>query len=230
MTQVENPVDAAIRKAQEMAAKAASPTQIDVVPVQAQQGVTTYAPVKAPSLMGLTQGAMSSDGFLKVKEFGLLLLGKPNLVESITVAMVPSRDILPYTGIRYKVGQTVVYKKSYDGVTCNEGGPWAEAVAEAQRIEPGVRTYEGADLAMRLLEDAKDAKGAVVAEAGLVIGHSTSVTNRGLLAEFIKEAMKQEAMDDELEVQVGYVPKTNKAGQTWGLVTFKILKNLSRDV
>ena len=76
---------------------------------------------------------------------------------------------------------------------------------------------------MRLLEDAKDMKGAVVAEAGQTLGHSTSITNKAEVAAFLKEAMDAGIENDELEVEVSYKPRINKAGNTWGVLTFKIL-------
>ena len=223
-----NPVDAAIAaakaKADESTANASD--VIDMVPstiVNQQAGsVSTYVAPSAPSLMDLTQGAMSVDEYLKVKEFGLLIGSKPNLIESMRVA-IDTTEMQGFTGVRYSVGGNVQYLKTYDNINCASGGTWAAAVQKAQMADPTCRPYTGADFAATLLEDAKDAKGAVVAEAGVRVGHSTSITNKAAMGDFIKKINEAGLMGSVVEAKLGYKPMTNKNGNTWGIITFELL-------
>ena len=226
--QAVNPVDLAIQQAKEQAANSAanpaSQPAIDMVPVNAGQagGVAVYSAPSAPSLMDLTQGAMSVDGYLKVKEFGLLVDSKPNLVEKMRVA-IDTTEMNAFTGVRFSIGNNVQYLKTYDGVNCSSGGTWTAALQRAQMADPACRPYTGADIAVTLLEDAKDAKGAVVAETGVRLGHSTSITNKAAVGDFIKEITKQGLMGSVVEAELSFKPMTNKNGQSWGIITFNLI-------
>lgn len=216
-----NPIDAAIAAAEKAQADSTPATnQVDLVPTTGQGGVATYSAPKAPSVDDLMTGSMNVDGYLKVKENTLLIDNKPNLIETIKVK-IDMKELMPFTGIKY--GNPVVYQKTYDGITAASGGSWADALAKAQRIDPQVRPYMGADLQMELTEDAKDVKGAKVADAGLRLGHSTSTTNRNELASFLKTVKEAGYMNESVEVEIGFKRMTNKNGQSWGLLTFKLL-------
>jgi len=217
-----NPVDAAIQAAEQQAKQA--PAQTASVPAVSQApqqtAVAAYTPVKPPSLADLSSGSMNVDDFLKVNENGLKIGAKVNLIEKIKVK-IDLTEVVPFNGIRY--GNPPTYAKSYDGVTCASGGTWNEAVAKANLVDPKARPYNGADISMALLEDAKDIKGVVVAEAGLRLGHSTSITNRAEIASFLKEVDKAGLTGGVVEAEVSYKPMTNKNSQTWGIITIALL-------
>lgn len=220
----ENSVDFAIRQAKEKAAQA--PAQgadvTDLVPQnnQAPGAVQSYAPAKAPTLMDLTLGSMNVDGYLKVKEHGLLIDSKPNLVEKIKVS-IDMNEVFPFVGVRF--GNPVQYLKTYDNVNCASGGTWSAALAKAQLADPNCRPYTGADICMTLLEDAKDLKGVVVSETGVRLGHSTSITNKPAFGDFIKQVDAAGLMGQVVEAEITFKAMTNKNGQTWGILIFTLL-------
>ena len=221
-----NPVDAAIAAANAKAEATPdqAPIEMTQLPATASGGssVAAYVPVQAPSLDTLSQGSMNVDNWLKVKEFGLLVDNKTDLIEKIKVRIdFGANEVQPFTGIRF--GNPVQYLKTYDGVACATGGTWNEAVRRANAVDPGARPYMGAGIQMSLLEDAKSAKGATVAEAGVRLGHSTSITNRNTLAEFIQEVKKAGLINQAVEAEIGFKKMTNSKGQSWGILTFTLL-------
>lgn len=214
-------IDEAIRQAQSQNTNAAPASkELEVVNTGSSNGVANYAPAKAPSLDDLGAGAMNVDGYLKVKEFGLLIDAKPNLLDSVNVT-IDMNEMQAFTGLRY--GDPVTYVKTYDGVTAASGGTWNEALERARRVKPDVRPYMGADIQMTLTEDAKDAKGAIVATAGTRLGHSTSVTNRAEVAAFIKAVKDKGYAGQTVQAKLGFKPMSNPKGQKWGIVTFELI-------
>lgn len=215
-----NSVDQAIAEANKIAAaSAAAPSTAVAIQQPAAQTVAAYIPTKAPTLDDLQAGAMNVDGYLKVKEFGLLVDAKPNLLESVKVS-IDLTEVMAFTGVRF--GNPPIYMKTYDAVTCASGGTWAEALSKANRVDATARPYMGADIPMTLLEDAKDAKGAIVAPAGMRLGHSTSITNRAALAAFLKDVEKAGLKGQTVEATIGFKKGINQKGQTWGLLTFAL--------
>jgi len=221
-----NPIDAAIAEAEKQAQQtpAASNQIVDVqsTGTNPQTGVQSYSTPQALTLDDLEQGAMSVDDWLKVKEFGLLIGSKPDLIETIKVSIdVGGGEMTPFQGIRY--GEPPVYLKTYDNVNAVSGGSWEAAKNKAQLIDPTTQPYLGCDIQMTLLEDAVSAKGVVVAEKGLRLGHSTSITNRNAIADFLKACGKANLKDNKVEVLIGFQAKRNKNNQGWGIITLDLI-------
>lgn len=225
-TEEENPVDKAMREAEAQAAQAdeqtAQPgTEIQAVQTGQHGQVQTYAPAAPPSLDSLSQGSMNVDSWLKVNEFGLTVDNKDDLIDSVKV-VIDFAEVSPFEGVRF--GNPPTYLKTYDGQTCSTGGTWTEALQKAQSMDSKCRPYKGADVPMTLLEDAKEAKeGKVIAEAGVRLGHSTSITNRAAFSDFYEEAKKQGLENGAVEVEITQKKMTNSNGQKWGILIFKLL-------
>ena len=224
-----NPVDAAIaaanQKAQEQTATQPAAAQtIDMVPATTNQSAnapTQYVQPQTMSLDDLENSGMSVDDWLKVKEHGLLLGSKAtDLIKTIKVR-INDDEITPFTGLR--VGNPPTYFKTYDQATEARGGSWAEAKRKAALINPAASEYIGADIQMTLIEDIKNSDGAVLAEAGTRLGHSTSVTNKAELVDFLKSRTKAGLKGQDVLVEVGFKRRTNTAGNVWGTLTFKLL-------
>lgn len=219
-----NAVDQAIAAAKEAAAKTPTGTTVDLVASTSSNGVQSYAPVQAPSLDMMASGPSSVDAYLKVKFDGLKIGDKPGLIDSIRVAidMSPSAgEMVAANAVKY--GDPAVYLKSYDGINCTTGGTWAEAIQKAKLIDPKANPYMSCDIAMTLIEDAKDLKGQVASPAGTRLGHSTSTTNRANAAELIR-AVKEAGLSDEVvEVIVTAQQRTNPKGQEWGVLKFQLV-------
>src|SRR5713101_357334 len=91
------------------------------VPPPAANGVVPYVPGKRMTLDDVENGAMSVDGYFKVKAEGLKVGDKPGLFETCQVAIV-----LPEVAVclAVKYGNPAIYEKSYDGVRTAKGGRW----------------------------------------------------------------------------------------------------------
>lgn len=221
-----NPVDQAIAAAKAQASQTVDvqPTNAVVVAQQSSTAVaTTYKPA-APSLESVAAGTQNVDGYLKVKEVGLRINDKPNIVESIKVAINMDPDmgeVVAFEGVRFS--NPPQYLKTYDGVTAVTGGTWNEALERARLVDKNVKPYAGVDFAMELIEDVKDMKGVLVAEAGTRLGHSTSITNRANWSTFYKEVKAANLLGEVVEAEITSETRTNSNGQTWGVLKFKLL-------
>ena len=209
-----NPVEKALA-----AAKAAN-TELAAAAPQASTAVQAYLAGQRFTTDDLSGSGHSIDAFVSIDKNGLMMKGKDGLIESIVVAIDTIKGIQIFEGVRF--GDPVQYMKTYDGVRCETGGSWAAALQRAQAADPKCRPYQGGDLAMEVIEEAKNVKGAVVAEAGTTLGLSTSVTARDNLKSFIN-AYKEAGLDGKtVLVRLGYEPRTNARG-AWGLPTFELL-------
>lgn len=212
-------IDDAINQAKAQAAQTAeASTAVATTVQQPQTQVATYqaSPV---SLDDLTTGSMAVDDWLKVKEFGLFTGSKDTIFKEVKVAINMS-EVLPTEVI--KAGNPANYFHTVDRVTCREGGTWAEAIAKARQIDPMARPYLSADIPMTVLEDVKVGD-EVIVEAGTVLGHSTSTTNRQNLAAFLKE-VKEKGLDEEtVEVKITAQKRVNQKGNVWGVLQFELL-------
>lgn len=234
MTAIAGNVNAAIEAAKAAAANLA-PSQA-VVPAAAAPGAGQYAapaaytaPAAPMSMDDLMVGSMSVDLWLKVKEFGLIVGAgnPPELLREIVVGLDMS-EVIPNYSIKY--GNPAVYKKTFDRVTCATGGSWAEAVAQAQRVDPKARDYRSADLPFVALEDIKGPSGAVLAEAGKRIGHTLSTTNWREFELFYRDLAQKGLTKSVVKVKLGFLPRSNAGGNKWGVVTFQLLEVLSAPV
>lgn len=218
-----NAIDAAIKKAQELNQNAAS------VPAVSEEtsgnSVAHYsAPAKMKTMDDLGSAGFDVDTFLEAKsEDGFKVKGKNGLFDSIRVAIdaTDGKGIQVFEGIRY--GNPAVYKKTFDGYKEAQGGLWSDAVKQAQRVDPAVRTYEGADLTMVALEEVKNAKGEVIVSVGDRIGHSTAVTTKANLKALTDAISAAGLRGKNVEVIVKHDKRTNKNGQSWGVPLFELV-------
>lgn len=221
-----NPVDAAIAAADKQAQQISQAKDVSTSVALSEQPngtVQVYQPAKAPTVDDLTSGTMVVDAFLKVGPDGLRIDNKNDLIESVVVK-IDTREsigITAFNGVRF--GNPAQYLKTYDGVTCTSGGTWIEAQNRARMVDPAITPYMGADLCMTLAEDAVNMRGAVVSKAGIVLGHSTSITNRKNLTEFIKKLDAQGLRGEVVLVRITSQDRTNPAGNRWGVLKFELL-------
>lgn len=218
-----NVVNDAIAKAKAAAAEQA-PIEMAKVPATSHGNgaVATYAAPAAPTLDTLVNSGANVDEWLKAGEEGFKIGLKPGLVEKFKVFM-SLKDINIFWGVRYS--NPAVYKKSFDHVTCVEGGTWEAAVAQARAADPQCRgEYVGATLSMTISEDVVNQAGTVVLEKGKRLGHTTSVTGGKTVSGLITDARKAGISEDTLmEVEVFYIQKTKPNVKPWGVLGFTIL-------
>lgn len=220
-----DPVAAAMAKA--AAAAAALPqtqTQLPVtVSVSNVPAVAPAAPV-ALSMESMAQGSMSVDNWFKVKEDGLKIGDMAGLLDSVTAVIdmtAGSGFILKY-GV--KNGNPAQYAYTVDLANANGGGSWAAAMQRVQALDPSkpVAPYRCVDLPFELIEDVV-VKTVTVAKAGDMIGYTTSTTNWKNWEEFYKDVSKAGLMGQKVVVNLTAQPRTNKAGNAWGVLKMELV-------
>jgi hypothetical protein len=220
-------VNAAIAAAKAAAAQTvatpAAATGSNVVPLNAGSTAVATPGVKAKnySLDDISTGSMNVDEYLKVKEFGLLIGNSTKLIQSITVEI----DMTEVAVCEVcKAGNPAQYVKTFNGVDCTTGGTWPAAVERMQRIDPKARPYKSADIPMTLVDNAVAVDNSVILEAGKRIGHSLSTTNRGNFQTLLKEIADAGQTNGVVQVKITAEPKSNKNGNTWGVLAFQLLE------
>ena len=226
-TPAPNSVDAVIAAAKAAAAakKQTAGTEVATTATSAGGAVSTNVAPRTMTLDDLSGSSMNVDSFLKVNEHGLEIKAKDKpvsgLIESVLVSIDIAKDVQVFEGIKY--GNPAVYAKTYDGARAVNGGTWSDAVKKAQMADPGASTYTGADITMKLVDDAKDLKGVVAASKGTVLGHSTSTTNKVNFKKFIDEVTAGNLRDSIVLARVTNEKRSNKSGNVWGVLAFELI-------
>lgn len=214
-----NSIDAAIAQAQAQANQ--TPANVPAT-IDNQPGTAVGQTRPKMGLDDFMTGAMSVDTFLKVKDSGLRIGDNRTALETVRVSIDMSNDVDPCEAIKF--GNPATYYKTFDYVTtANQGFSWEQAIAKARQVDPNARPYKSADIQMTVLEDIELDKDKTTIEAGTRLGHSLSTTNRANFQSFLKELGARGLMNETVEVEVGYQVRTNKAGNEWGVLTFKLL-------
>lgn len=213
-----NAIDQMIANAENRSTEVATTTQ---QPTQLQ----TYQPQqsRAPSLDDLSTSSIIVDGYLKVKEFGLVVSdGKKEVLISNLLVNIDQKEVVATTVI--KMGNPATYYKTFNGITCADGATtWAEAIERGARFNPPATPYASADIPMTLLEDVKANDGSIIYEKGQRLGYSLSTTNKAAFAKYRQQLGGLDLLNDVVETRLGYEKRTNKANNTWGIVTFEAL-------
>lgn len=218
--------------AQVAAAPGAASTSTDVAVASQQGGAVGMPAVPATpmTMESLMSGSINVDLWLKVKEFGLLIGDKSDLVPELKVVMDMTEGKGFVVKKSIKAGNPVQYWSTYDGVGCDKGGSWTEACAKARAIDPKASEYRSVDVPMVLLEAVTNVKGDVtLAEAGKTLGYSTSTTNWREWESFYKEVVHAGLLGKQVEVTVGFKPMQNKANNKWGVMTWALVGEATQE-
>jgi len=215
-----NPVDAAIAKAEAQAAANAPsnlPQQGQVVDMVPANG--TYS-APAPVSLGDLKKGMNVDSFLKLSFYGMAIGNPEPLFQGPIKAKIDMAEFQAFEGLVY--GKPPVYIKTFDRITEENGGSWADAMNKARRADPSARSYTGVNISATLLENVA-ADGKTIAEAGLRIGYSTPQSARANMSKFVEEVTKLGLINSCVDVLIGYEKRTNKDGQKWGGITLELI-------
>lgn len=185
------------------------------------------APAPAPrqaSLDDFEQG-MNVRNWLKVKDTGLYINKNPGLVAEVIVSIDLS-EVSVTQAVNY--GNPAVYHRTRDGVTCEDGLPWAEALAKARMVggPAKARPYPSAAIPMVLLENAMNVlkPGEVVLEAGETLGYSTPATAKGSVKDLMTQAARLGLKEGgPMRVKITSKASSNAAGNTYGVIQFEVL-------
>lgn len=219
-----NTIDAAIQQAQQAAAGVSREANANMgLPATTTVGGTAVgAPLQKGPPLGfddLSQGTLNVVGWLKVNEYGITVGGDKTLFEELEVA-IPLNEIAYCYQVRF--GNPAQYRKTFDRITeSRTGQSWAEAVAQAQRLDPKAYEYRSADVPFYALKDivAKDKK--VLVKAGEAVGHTLAVTGWKSFATFIKN-LQSNGIDINsaiVKVKLGFQAMKNDKGE-WGVLTY----------
>jgi hypothetical protein len=219
-----DPIQAAIEQAKK-AAEAA-------VLAQAQQSaVTVAAPAPAaPAMPGrrltmddFSGASMAVDSWLGVNEHGLLLGPNKALYTEPLKVRINLPDVAAHECVKF--GNPPTYLKTYDGVTCASGGTWAQALDRARKADPNSRSYPSADIPMTAVEDVFIGKSREpVVRMGERLGHTLSTTNWANWYRFYDLCRQKGLAGGEVTVELGAERRSNKHGNTWGVMTFTLVE------
>jgi hypothetical protein len=218
-------INAAIAAAKAAAEQAPLPgsTQMVAANNNAPTIVTPGRPVKLGEL--IASAGMQVDAFLKVDKAGFLIGKDTNTFFDEVAVEFKLNSIKPFYGCRY--GDPAKYLKSNDRITdARTKRSWAEAVAEAQRLDPRCTgDYPSADIPLTALVELKNKKGdAVLIKVGQTLGLTLSITNFAGFASFIgpyENLRDQGLMPDDVLLRGRLVHEQRTKGtNTWGLATF----------
>lgn len=221
-----DPVKAAMERAQQAAAAAAPAPPLP----PAYTGTVALAPVAAApaavalSMESMSQGSMSVDKWIKVKEDGLKIGDMAGLLESIdaVINMTAGMGFILKYGV--KNGNPAQYAYSTDLANAAGGGTWPAALQRIQALNPSTPAspYRCVDLPFKLTADVK-VKDVVVAKAGDTLGYTTSTTNWKNWEEFYKDVDKAGLLGQDVAVKLTAQPRNNKAGNAWGVLKLELI-------
>lgn len=220
-------INDAIRQAQQAAEEA---VVLDQTPGTAVgEYVAPTAPAPALNLgklsidnLPMTAGiAKNVEDWLKVNEYGLTVGTDKTILSEIKATVLMVQDEGFYLKHSIKYGNPAQYFSSYDGVTCDRGGLFSEAVAKARRVDPKANPYPAADIIFVLREDVKLKEKTL--PAGTKLGHTTSTSNWQDFGEFVREVTNAGLIGQEVNVKLTSEAVTGKKnGYTWGIMKFAL--------
>jgi hypothetical protein len=220
-----NAVNDAIERARQAAGQqAANPAGVPATaPAAGGQQVAGFAKPGTPLTMADMAGAsINVDVWLKVNEMGMRVGDDLTPHDSMVVAidMTEGKGFVPKLAIKYG-NNPVTYKNSYDGVTCQGGGTWVDALEAAKRVNSNARPYRSVDLPMVLLDPLTKKDKSLIA-AGTILGHSTSTTNWVHWESFYKECLEKGLMNKTVKVKLVHEARS-KNSTNWGLIKFELI-------
>lgn len=226
----QNAIEAARAAAAAAAAAASSVAEAIAEPaavIHESQVVATYTPSAMPpaaraTMDDLSDGVIAADGWLKVKDTGLLAGETKRPVETIKVKinLVEGLGYTPCTSVKF--GNPVQYIKTYHkttdpSATTVQGKSWRAEVQRAFAVDPECKgEYPSVDLVMTLLEDSGSMK------KGEVIAHGTATTSFKHFVSFLKEAKAAGLDGKEVEAVLGCKSR-QKGSNSWGELTFTLV-------
>jgi hypothetical protein len=188
--------------------------------------MASYVPAAKPS-MASAKGlvGMRPDFWLKVDKASLTFKDVPNLLDEVIVSldMTEERGFTVKSTIKTK-GNPAQYYSTKDGMTCDKGGSWADAVRKVQAAFPDMAPFPSADLSMHLLEPVKDMKGKEIGNVpvGAKIGHTTSMTNFSDFNDLYDAVAAAGKMNTVVKVKLTQKTITT-ATNTWGVIIFTLV-------
>lgn len=200
---------------------ARSQAAVAVIPTTAVANAPAATPVKL-SMESMAAGSMNVDKWLKVNEDGLKIGESKLITDPILVSLDMTEGVGFMLKYAIKGGNPAQYAYTADLVNAAGGGSWPDAQARIRALAPSATPYRAVDLPFTLEQEVK-AGGVVVGVVGDTIGYTTSTTNWGNWQAFYKEVSDARLLGQRVQVKLTSQPRTNKAGNVWGVVAFELV-------
>jgi hypothetical protein len=180
---------------------------------------TTYQKPSMATVAAATGVIPRNTPYLKVNEFGMRVGKNKDFIDDIPVeiALVEDEGFMVKYTLRF--GNPAQYLSSYDGMVCDKGGSWNDALVKARMADPNVEPYNAVDIVVRTTAPLKLKEETL--PAGTVIGLNTSKSNFSEWSDFYAECAKAGLIGQTVKVKLG-CREINHGGNTWGVVTFTL--------
>lgn len=124
-------------------------------------------------------------------------------------------------GIRY--GNPAVYHFTTDGVSCQDGMSWPQAMMTALTVDPTAKPFRSVQIPMTAVQDVVDVDGKVVASQGTSLGYTTPYSGWNTWLAFHRQCAMKGLLGQRVVVRITNEPKKNAAGNKWGNLRFELL-------
>lgn len=222
-------IQEAVQMAKERAAAAAQSASTEVVEAYVPQGTNMAVSFTKPSMavVAATTGVIPRNTpWLKVNEFGLYV-GKNTKdffdeIGPVEIDMTEDRGFMVKHTVKF--GVPTQYLSTFDGVNCDKGGSWADAVARAKMSDPSPKTdpFPAVDVIFTLTQDLKCK--AETFPAGTRVAYGTSKTAFNDWVDFYQAVSTAGRLGTVVRAMLKH-REVKHNGQTWGVVTFELLED-----
>jgi len=190
------------------------------VPATATQATQVATRGHDLTLDDVLSSGLAVDDWLKVGYNGMALGSEDKVLFDEMIVNIDLTEVVPYQMVKYgPQGGQPTYKKTRDGVTVVGGGSWTDVLAQAARVTgKEAQVYTAVDIPMEVTEDFV-VNGKVLAEAGTMIGHTTSTTNFKLFKAYLRDCNKKGWKTKTVRTKLGHVSRAEN-GFKWGIISF----------
>lgn len=208
-------IDAAVEAAKN---QAQAPANVPAT-VTASAAVTPYTGRKL-GYDDIIGGGMNVAHYIKATAGGQLQIGSnvADLVKGIRV-VIRLDEIQPGFGINYEdVNGQLVYIRTNDGVTTDNGGSWEDALAKARKVKPSIQPYNAWQLPFVLLDDK-----AGPAVKGDRLGYTTVWSSFNEFHPVFNTVRNKHGLEVSMELEISVEICQNANKKTYGKPKFKLL-------
>lgn len=218
-------VQDAVKKAREAAAAAAGAaegsTGNDIIEgrVNTSGQVSTFVKPSMATVAAQASVIPKAIPYLKVNEFGIRIGKNKEFLDEIegTINMTEDKGFAVKHTVRF--GNPAQYLSTYDGIGCDKGGSWGDAMAKAKMADPGAEPFHSVDIVVTLTKDIK-LKDEVV-PAGKQVAINTSKTNFSEWEDFYRAVAEEGRLGETVPVKITSRSISHN-GNEWGVFEFAL--------
>lgn len=216
-------VQDAVKKAREAAAAAAGANETgnDIVEgrVNSAGQVSTFVKPSMASVAAQTSVIPKAIPYLKVNEFGIRVGKSKDFLDSLDVEINMTEDKGFAVKHTIRFGNPAQYLSTYDGVGCDKGGSWGDAMAKAKMADPSAEPYHSVDLVVTTLSPIKLKEETIPAGKQLAI--NTSKTNFSEFEDFYRACADAGVTGETVKVKITHRAISHN-GNDWGVFEFAL--------